>query len=160
MPGKQIVVLGIGNLLCRDDGIGIHVVHAMQSSGKHADVDIIDGGTSPDIISLLDTNVKKLILIDALKCNGQPGDVYRFTLQEDDIADDQPATLHGLSVLDSLKVMKKLGLPLPDITLIGVEPANTSHGLHLSAQLEAAIPEVIHALHNEIILCSNNGLIK
>ncbi len=152
MAGKGIVVLGIGNLLCRDDGIGIRIVYEVQRSGKYADVDIIDGGTSPDLISLLDTRVKKLILIDALKGGGQPGDVYRLALQEDNITDDPLTSLHGLSVLDSLKMMRKLGLPIPAVTIIGVEPADTSHGLHLSARLEAAIPEIIDALDYEISL--------
>ena len=147
---NSIAVLGIGNLLCRDDGIGIRVVHEMQRSGNFSEVDVIDGGTAPDLIALLDGVVNKLIIVDALKGGGQPGEIYRLELREENIADESTASLHGLGVLDSLKMMRKLGLPVPSVTIIGIEPADISHGLSLSPQLEASVQAIIDAVENEI----------
>jgi len=55
-------VLGIGNPLCRDDGIGIRVIGEMRESGKYPEIAIIDGGAAPDIVSLLVPVSGKLII--------------------------------------------------------------------------------------------------
>jgi len=147
-PG--IAVLGIGNPLCRDDGIGIRIIQEMQGSAKYAGVEIIDGGSAPDLFSLLDENVRKLIIVDALRGGGQPGAIYRLALAEGNIADETPASLHGMGVLDSLRMMKRLGLQPPAVTIIGIEPADISHGLQLSPQIEALIPAIIKAVEGEL----------
>jgi len=151
MLGKNsVAVLGIGNLLCKDDGIGVRVIQRMLDSGKYAYVDLIDGGTSPDLLCLLDDSINRLIIVDALKGGGQPGDVYRLDIGDENIADESPASLHGLGVLDSLKMMRSLGMQPPAVTIIGVEPADTSPGLGLSAGIEALIPSIIDAIDKEI----------
>lgn len=144
------MILGIGNPLCRDDGIGIRVVGEMRVSGKYSGVDIIDGGASPDLFSLLDTDISKLIIVDALRGGGRAGDIYRLTLGDENIADEAPASLHGMGILDSLKLMKQLGRSLPTVKIIGVEPADVSHGLRLSTLIEALVPGLIEAVEAEI----------
>ena len=75
----KIVILGVGNLLLKDEGIGIHVINALQNSPLPTDVDleIIDGGTSPNIFYLVE-KADKLIIIDAVEGGGEPGAIYRF----------------------------------------------------------------------------------
>jgi hydrogenase maturation protease len=145
-----IAVLGIGNPLCRDDGIGIRVISEMRDNDKYAGVDIIDGGTAPDLFSLLDENIKKLIIVDSLRGGGKPGKLYRLEIHESNIADDTSPSLHGLGLLDSLKMMQKLGIQAPEMVIIGVEPADTSHGLHLTPQVEAVLPQVLCAIDREL----------
>jgi hydrogenase maturation protease len=148
----RIIVLGIGNPLCRDDGIGIRVVGEMRDSGKYSGIDILDGGASPDLFSLLDPDVSKLIIVDALRGGGRPGAIYRLKLGGENIADETPASLHGMGILDSLKLMKQLGRYLPAVIIIGIEPADVSHGLRLSPAIEALVPDLIKAVEEE--LCS------
>lgn len=150
MTEHKIAVLGIGNPLCRDDGLGIRVVEMMQSSGKYPDIDIIDGGTSPDLFSLLDDCTKKLIIVDALRVGGNQGQLYRLELSERNLAADSPPSLHGLGVLDSLQMMIRLGITPPEVTIIGVEPFDTSHGLSLTAKMEELVPTVIAEVEKEI----------
>jgi hydrogenase maturation protease len=147
----KIAVLGIGNPLCRDDGIGIIVIQAMRDSGRYPDIALIDGGTAPDLLSLLDEDVSKLVIIDALKGGGPPGSIYRLAISHANITEETPVSLHGLGVLDSLLLMKKLGMPQPEVTIVGVEPADVSHGLKLSARLEAVIPAIIGAVEEETL---------
>lgn len=145
----KIAVLGIGNPLCRDDGIGIRIIQEMRYSGKYPGIELIDGGTSPDLLSLLDQDVGKLVIVDALKGGGPPGSIYRLAIDDGNISEETPVSLHGLGVLDSLLLMNKLGMPRPEVTIVGVEPADVSHGLKLSAQLEAVIPALINAVEEE-----------
>jgi len=143
------MVLGIGNPLCRDDGIGVRIAGEMQGLDKYSDIRIVDGGSAPDLFDLLDDNVHKLIIVDALKGGGRPGDIYRLELHEENIADGRAALLHGLGVLDSLKLMSQLGRQTPQVILIGIEPADVSHGLHLSPVIEAMVPSIIGAVESE-----------
>ena len=146
----RITVLGIGNPLCRDDGIGIRVAGEMRESGKYSEIDIIDGGAAPDLFSLLDTNISKLIIVDALRGGGRPGEIYRLKVGGENIADETPSSLHGMGILDSLKLMKQLGRCLPAVIIIGIEPSDVSHGLRLSAAIEALVPDLIKAVEEEL----------
>lgn len=146
----RITVLGIGNPLCRDDGIGIRIVGEMRESGKYSEIDIIDGGAAPDLFSLLDTNISKLIIVDALRGGGRPGEIYRLKVGGENIADETPSSLHGMGILDSLKLMKQLGRCLPAMIIIGIEPSDVSHGLRLSPAIEALVPDLIKAVEEEL----------
>src|SRR4030042_222600 len=83
-PG--IVVIGIGNLLLKDEGIGIHALKALQESGLPPEVRLIDGGTSPDLIAYTQAG-DKLIIIDAARAGGQAGSIYRF--RPEDLAEEK-----------------------------------------------------------------------
>jgi len=150
MKKPGIMVLGIGNLLCRDDGIGVRIVGEMQGLGKYSGIRIVDGGTAPDLFALLDDDVNRLIIVDALRGGGRPGDIYRLDLREENIADGPAASLHGMGVLDSLKLMRQLGQQPPQVAVIGIEPADVSHGLQLSPIIEAMVPAIIRAVESEI----------
>jgi hydrogenase maturation protease len=143
------MVLGIGNLLCRDDGIGVRIAGEMQGLDKYCGIRIVDGGTAPDLFNLLDDDIYKLIIVDALRGGGRPGDIYRLDLREENIADGPAASLHGMGVLDSLKLMRQLGQQPPQVTVIGIEPADVSHGLQLSPTIEALLPAIIRAVESE-----------
>ena len=143
------MVLGIGNLLCRDDGIGVRIAAEMQVPGKYSGIRIIDGGSDPDLFALLDGDVTQLIIVDSLRGGGHPGDIYRLDLREENIADGTSASLHGMGVLDSLKLMSQLGRQLPQVTVIGIEPADVSPGLRLSPVIEAMLPAIIIAVESE-----------
>jgi hydrogenase maturation protease len=147
---NHVTVLGIGNPLCRDDGIGIRVIYELRSRGVPEEVEIIDGGTSPDLISILNANINELIIVDALRGKGKPGTLYRLEIHESNISDASFSSVHGLGVLDGLKLMKKLGIQPDKVVIIGVEPEDTSHGLNISPQIESRIPDILDAVEQEI----------
>ena len=149
MKKPGIMVLGIGNLLCRDDGIGIRIADEMQGLDKYSGIRIVDGGTDPDLMVLLDDDVNKLIIVDALRGGGCPGDIYRLDLREENIVGGRASSLHAIGILDSLKLMRQLGQQTPKVTVIGIEPADVSHGLQLSATLETLVPTIIRAVESE-----------
>ena len=143
-------MIGIGNPLCRDDGIGIHVIAEMRDSGKYPEISIIDGGSAPDLFSLLDADCGKLIIVDALRGGGRPGEIYRLKLGQENVADETPASLHGMGILDGLKLMKQLGRYPPSVIIIGIEPADVSYGLGLSPAIEDLVPDLIKAVEDEM----------
>ena len=150
-PAKpHIIVLGIGNTLRRDDGTGIRVIQEFWKKEEKSGISFVDGGTSPDLLSLLDPNIEKLVIVDALRGGKVPGYIYRLEMDESHISEQATESLHGLGVLDGLKMMKMLGTQPRKVVLIGLEPSDTSHGLQLSPLIESRLPDLIGAVENEI----------
>jgi hydrogenase maturation protease len=146
-----LAVVGVGNLLLKDEGIGIHVIRTLRQTIRpdSTDVRIIDGGTSPDTFLLLE-GVKKLIIVDAVNGGSAPGSVYRFH------PDDIPATgkcltsLHQIDVLDGLRMMELSGIKPEETVIIGIEPQEINWGLELSAELSQRLPQIVRAVMDEL----------
>ena len=146
---KRVTVVGAGNLLLKDEGIGVHVAHALQELNLPHGVEIIDGGTSPDFPYDL-KEVDKLIIIDAVKTGGQPGTIYRFHPHDMDIESEGLISLHELGLEQSLRMMRLMGNEPKETVIIGIEPKEINWGTELSAELQQKIPEIINAVLKEI----------
>jgi hydrogenase maturation protease len=145
--GMGKFVVGIGNILLRDEGIGCHVVHALEQIPL-PDVKIMDGGTCPDVLQLLE-DVDKLVIVDAVRGGGMPGQIYRFRPEDVTLEQKPLLSLHDMSLIDSLKLMQ-LRHNVGDAVIIGVEPKEINCGLELSPELQERIPQVIDAILSEL----------
>lgn len=146
---NRVVVVGVGNLLLKDEGIGIHVVHALQKLDLPPGTEVIDGGTSPDLLGCLAPG-QKLIIIDAVQAGGTPGAVYRF--HPDDLALEGGGliSVHELSLMPSLKIMSLLGKEPRETVIIGVQPREVGWGTELSPELQDKIPQILRVVLEEI----------
>jgi len=141
--------VGIGNLLCRDDGIGAWMIQEMKKMKLPEDIELLDMGTATmDLIYHLD-GVKKLIVIDAIKAGGVPGTIY--CMKPDDLLPSENATvsLHDIGLLETLNMAKKRGQEVSTI-VIGVEPKTLDWGMELSDEVKKRIPDLIEAVLKEI----------
>lgn len=145
----RFAVVGVGNLLLKDEGIGVHIAHALQQIDIPYNVKIIDGGTSLDLPDCLE-NVDKLIIIDAVKTGGQPGTIYRFHPYDMDIESEGIISLHELGLAQSLRMMRLIGNEPKETVIIGIEPKEINWGTELSAELQQKIPEIINIVLGEI----------
>jgi len=146
----KVVVLGVGNLLLQDEGVGVHFVQALNKEDlDYANLEIIDGGTSPEIVSLVE-GADKLIIIDAVKGGKEPGTIYRFGI--DDVNMDSPMrlSLHQMNVLDNLQMLNLMGKQPMSTTIIGIEPKTMEPGLELSPEIQSKIPEITRLVIKEI----------
>ncbi len=147
MPGKTLVV-GMGNLIYRDEGVGVHVIEAMKKVKLPHHVELLDIGTSTmDLISYLD-DVKKLIVIDAMKAGQSPGTLYRCRPEDLLPKQEGPVSLHEIGLLETLTMAKKKGLEI-DTVVIGVEPVVFDWGMELSEEVRNRIPDIIDAVLKE-----------
>lgn len=150
----RIVVLGLGNALLKDEGIGIHVIHALQNSPSPPDInlEVIDGGTSSETLYLLE-GADKLIIIDAVRGGSDPGSVYRFRPAEITLDNKDYVSLHQIGILESLRIMECMGVRPKDTVILGVEPKEIVWGLELSPELEHKVPQIVKLVMEEARRC-------
>lgn len=146
----KITVLGIGNLLLKDEGVGVHLVQKLAGMVDNTKVNIIDAGTSPDLISLVDGDIDKLIIVDAVKAGNKPGTIYRFNPDNLELDSASHFSLHDIGVLDSLKAMALFNRQPKSTVIIGIEPRTIDFGLDLSPEVGGKLPEIINLILNEI----------
>jgi hydrogenase maturation protease len=145
--GMGRFVVGIGNTLLKDEGVGCHVVRALGEVDL-SDVEIIDGGTSLDVLQLCE-DADKLIIVDAVKGGGIPGQIYRFHIEDITLEQRPFLSLHDVGLVDSLMLMQ-LWHRIGEAVIIGVEPKDIDWGLELSPELQEKMPRIIDAILAEL----------
>ena len=149
----KVVVLGMGNVLLGDEGIGVHVAHALEEAPPPCNValEILDGGTLPDIVASLG-EVDKLIIVDAVQGGDEPGVIYRFRPEEIRLDNEVFTSLHQINLLEELWMTERFGQKPKEVVIIGVEPEDMSLGLELSAKLQERIPRIIEVVLEEAVM--------
>jgi hydrogenase maturation protease len=138
----------MGNLLCRDEGVGVHVVQEMKKMKLPEHLELLDIGTSTmDLIYSLN-GVGKLIVIDAMKAGEAPGTIYRCSPEDLLPKEESPISLHEIGLLETLSMAQKKGMKI-EAKIIGVEPKVMGWGLELSKEVRNSIPLVIEAVLRE-----------
>jgi hydrogenase maturation protease len=146
----RIVIVGLGNLLLRDDGVGIHLVRALgKGDSGCTNVEIIDGGTSSDIVSLVE-GADKLIIIDTVKGGDKPGTVYRFGIDGVNAYSATRSSVHQLGIADNLRLLELLGRGPKSTVIIGIEPETVDWGLELSREVQNKMAEIASLVRREI----------
>ena len=141
-------VLGLGNVLMSDDGIGPAVLRAFDEQYVVGpDVSVIDLGTPGLDLSPWFADAERVILIDTVKATLPPGSL-RLS-KKADLRGRTPSVRvspHDPGVKETLLALEFAGRAPRDIELIGVVPAATTMGLELTPAVEAAIPAAVHAV--------------
>lgn len=141
MPNRTLV-LGVGNELLRDDGVGVHAVRQLQSEGLDG-AKLLDGGTLGLALAGEVADAAALVVVDAARFGADPGSVAVFEgadLDERLRAGGQDA--HGAGLAQMLAGARLLGGLPQRRALVGVQPDGTEWGTHLTPPVVAAIPAV------------------
>jgi hydrogenase maturation protease len=148
----RVAVIGVGNLLLKDEGVGVHIVRTLQEMplGGKGELTIVDGGTCPDTFYLLPKGVDKVIIIDAVRGGGEPGTIYRFAPQDIAFRRGTITSLHQLGVAEGLRMIEHTELNPKDIVIIGVEPKEIDWGLEISPELRKKVPQIIELVKKEM----------
>lgn len=140
----RTVVLGIGNTILSDEGVGVHAAQALLDGyDLPAGVEVIDGGTAG--MELLEplSGVDLLVVLDAVK-NGQPaGTVVKLVGDQVPVFFRAKLSPHQVSICDVLASLEFVGDKPGDMVLIGVEPDNLELGLEMTPAVAARVPEMV-----------------
>ena len=142
---RNILILGIGNSLLRDEGAGIHALHCLREQfPERDDLTFLDGGTLSFTLAGAIAEASHLIVLDAAQLQAAPGHSQVFEGTEMDIflGSNRKRSVHEVSLLDLLAIAQ-LGDHLPQHrALVGIQPAEIDWGEHPSDAVQAAMPRI------------------
>ena len=147
---KPILVLGIGNILLGDEGIGIHVIQKLQENSLSDKVELLDGGTCGANFMDVLADRQKVVVIDAVHANHKPATVLRFNADDLEKPNCESLSLHDVGLGETLMMTKQLGCAPKDVVVIGIVPKNIQAGLTLSPEIATLIPKIIELVLEEI----------
>ena len=147
----NILVLGIGNVLLTDEGIGIRALKELERRYHFPDqVELLDGGTAGIELLRHISNRDHLIIIDAMKSDQEPGTVVRVDGTEVPAAFRTRISPHQLGLSDLLAAAMLTDELPENLVLFGVEPESLDVGLDLSDRVEASVDKLVHAVVEEL----------
>ncbi|HEY3373501.1 MAG TPA: HyaD/HybD family hydrogenase maturation endopeptidase [Candidatus Aquicultor sp.] len=146
----KILVLGVGNLILSDEGVGVHLVRRLQSENLPANVEIEDGGTQGlELLDYMD-DVAKLIIVDCIKAGSEPGSIFRFEPDKVDVIPrEYKISFHDLGIYDFIRLAEALD-KLPPTMIFGIEPERIDWGEELSPAVEAKMDKLKEFVLKEI----------
>ncbi|MFP4317157.1 MAG: HyaD/HybD family hydrogenase maturation endopeptidase [Desulfovibrionales bacterium] len=147
----RILVMGVGNILFTDEGIGVRVIEALEDAYEFSDnVTVFDGGTLG--MRLMDPilHSDKLIVVDAVLGDGPPGSIYRLTGEDLRRSLAFKNSLHQTDLVDTLIYCEILG-NRPDALIVGIEPEDyETMSVQLSETLSGKVPDMVDRVLEEI----------
>jgi hydrogenase maturation protease len=147
---KPILILGLGNPLQGDDGVGCRVAQELEKHALPDDVEVMDGGTPGVGLLNLFEGRRRVILVDAAEMDKSPGEIVRFRPEDVTLTGSaQRFSLHRSGVADALALADELKLALPEIVVFGVQPKSVDWRDGLSPEVQAAVPQVMELVLNE-----------
>lgn len=137
----KVTLLGLGNLLLRDEGVGIHAIRALEA--RHLappGLEIVDGGTSGlDLLPYIEDR-DRVLFVDAVNFRKEPGYIGVLENQEVPAMFSLKDSLHHLGLMDVLAAAQLLDAAPREICLIGIQPHIIETGLELSDLLQEKLP--------------------
>ncbi len=159
---KKLLVLGVGNTLLMDEGIGVHAIYELWKEKEDWDetlVDFIDGGTFTQDLFYLFEEYENILVLDIVRADHEPGTI--FSLEEDQLRKEekQMLSLHDVDLLDSLGMAQMRG-HRPYLRVIGIEPKQIDWGTELTPTLAKAFPSFLEVTRKHIkeILATSDSI--
>lgn len=148
---QRILVLGVGNVLFTDEGLGVRVVHELMARYDFPDnVKLVDGGVLG--LSLTGTMMEadQVIVLDAVRGDDEPGTIYRFTWEAKPEHIQYKDSMHQIDLMETMALLPLLGDP-PPVLILGVEFGDIDNwGLDLTPQVEKAVEPLIELTIKEL----------
>ena len=140
----QLLVIGLGNVLRTDDGVGARLAQALAEDEWPPAVRIIDAGTPGLALLALLEGAPRAVVIDACDLDSPPGTMRVFAPDDVKSKSEGATTLdvHGADILGTVRLAGELGTPLI-VTLVGIQPERIEPGSELSPSLTDAFPTLL-----------------
>ena len=153
---SDTVVVGIGNTILSDDGVGVHAARRLQDDARlPAGVTVLDGGTLGLDLAPFVSDAARLLFLYAANSGEAPGTLTRMR-GTDLLSATRSWSVHQLGVADLIAALTLLSSKPQDIIVLGVQPAHTDWGTSLSPEVEAALIPLVDAALEQLRLWQNN----
>jgi hydrogenase maturation protease len=142
---SDTVVIGVGNTILSDDGVGVHAARLLQADSRlPPSVTILDGGTIGLELVPYASDASRVLLLDAMNSDQAPGTLARMT-GKDLLGGTSSWSAHQLGVADLVAALLLVSTHPQDIVVLGVQPASTDWGTSLSPTVNAALVPLVDA---------------
>ncbi len=148
---KKISIVGVGNILLKDEGIGVRVVQQLESSYSFPhEIALIDGATAgPHLLDIF-SDCDDIIVVDAVQGGEKPGTIYKFRLDQISSETTMNLSIHQMGVLEIFSQARLLGKE-PHVTFIGIEPQDiTTWSMELTPLIREKISALIELIFKEL----------
>jgi hydrogenase maturation protease len=159
----KILVLGIGNTLLADEGVGIVAMQALESQFSSInDMKFLDGGTLSFTLAVPISECDALLVIDAAELGAAPGTVRSFEGEAMDrfLGENRKSSVHEVGLLDLRAISLLTGYWPQHRALIGIQPAFVGWGEALTPEVAAALPEICGTAMKIIERFSESEMLK
>ncbi len=145
---KPTAIIGVGNFLMSDEGVGIHAISELRKFQWPDSVEIIDGGTpGVSLLHMIDGR-KLVILIDCADFGGKPGEIRTFDPEELERDQNSEVSLHATDLLGALALAKSAENYPEKVIIVGIQPKKIEMGTTLSEPAALAITEIHEFIRN------------
>lgn len=143
------VVIGIGNTIKSDDGVGVHVLRRLQGMVGD-DVDLVEGSVyCADLFGALEGK-KKAVFVDALEAEEEPGSIFRFSPGEVRQKASVPLSIHDFGLYELIRTADLMGQCPEDVVIFAVQVEHTEFGEELTEAVSAAVDRVCELVLDEL----------
>lgn len=143
----NIAILGIGNILLSDEGIGVHAINKLKDEYEFPEyVKLIDGGTMGlDLLPFFEGN-DKVLIIDAVNFRKEPGTID--IIEGDKIPGflTSKLSVHQIGLPDMLFAARLMGIPPVEMSLIGIQPKSMESGIELSEEIKMKLDTLVEKI--------------
>ncbi len=135
----KISVIGIGNILMSDEGVGVRVAERLRElKNSNENFEVFDGGNMNFQLLEFVEGRDAVIFVDAVDFNGEPGDVKVFRLE--DVKGPEFFSIHDLDYTKVIALAKTCGIDVPEkMFVVGIKPKKVSEGLELTPEVQRAV---------------------
>lgn len=146
----KTLVLGIGNLLLGDEGVGVHVAQRLQRLRLPPDVEAVDGGTAGFELARFFAAKEKAIIVDAILADAEPGEVYRIPAEQLTLRVRPHYSAHYNGLHELLDYARRT-MPSLTVVIFGIVPKTTTTStMTLSEEVERSVADVIPLILKEV----------
>ncbi len=159
---KKILIVGLGNILLQDEGVGIHVIEKLRKETDiPPEVELIEGETRGLALLPVLKEGTHIIFVDAMKFEGAAGEIKVLRDKEIISANNMLISVHEVGLRDIISLISLTEeYETPKIVLVGIKPMNLGTGLQLSPEVEGSIPDIINVIKQEVQKFKGESMVK
>ncbi|WP_088226262.1 HyaD/HybD family hydrogenase maturation endopeptidase [Desulfosporosinus sp. FKB] len=157
MHSPKIMVMGVGNILLSDEGLGVRFLDELAQNSLPQNVELLEGGTAGLELVHLIQEIDFLIIIDAINAQSEPGALFRFQPGDIQVFPEQyEVSFHQIGIIEVLTMANILG-HAPQTLIFGVQPKKLDWGMELSPEIRSLFPHLSELVLLEIDSIQREG---